>query len=156
MTPYSSKRDNIIFLAARMIRSFEGCKLAAYWDAGGKCWTIGFGHTKDVTCSQLINLAQAELFLSEDAAPIVTLVEHLPIVAAAALVSFGYNCGISAAQRVLDGGLKVTPDGFMTAKGERFGVLSGGSYVIGLDARRKLEAALYLTATAGNGYGYPS
>lgn len=34
----------------------EGCKLVAYWDPTGHCWTIGRGHTRGVypgmTCTQ--------------------------------------------------------------------------------------------------------
>lgn len=47
--------------AADLIDSFESCRLNAYWDAIGKRWTIGWGHTgKDVYEGLVWTQAQAD------------------------------------------------------------------------------------------------
>jgi lysozyme len=131
----------IALLAAKLIQSFEGCKLAAYWDPTGKVWTIGFGHTKGVTNGDAITFDQAVALLEQDAAPLIALVQDRPMVEAAALVSFGHNCGIGALKRVLSGGIQVVGEQFM-ADGVPYGEVSGGAHPPGLAARRGLEAAL--------------
>lgn len=117
-------------LAAALLRVLEGCRLTAYRDTGGVL-TIGFGHTAGVTDGMTITMEQAEQFLAEDAAPLFSLVADKPIVAAAAYVSFGYNCGAGALKRVLAGAAQI----------EDFNH-SGGSVQLGLVSRRALEAAL--------------
>src|SRR5574337_539668 len=89
-------------LAAVLIASFEGLRLTAYRDSGG-VWTIGFGHTKDVTQGQTCTAEQAAAWLAEDAEPLFVLVADQPMIAAAAYVSFGYNCGKTALELVLEG-----------------------------------------------------
>lgn len=49
------------------IKEFEGCKLYAYRDSGGKP-TIGFGHTKSVRMGMACTKAQAEAWLKDDLA----------------------------------------------------------------------------------------
>ena len=131
----------IALLATKLIQSFEGCKLTAYWDNTGKVWTIGFGHTKKVTCGDAITFDQAVVLLEQDAAPLIALVQDRPLVEAAALVSFGYNCGIGALERVLSGDIQVVGEQFM-ADGVSYGEVSGGAHLPGLAARRGLEASL--------------
>lgn len=42
----------------------ENCKLGAYWDSFGKCWTIGWGHTgKDVHEGMAITQDEADTLL---------------------------------------------------------------------------------------------
>lgn len=54
--------------AVDLIRSFEGCRLSAYWDPYGKCWTIGWGHTgKEVHGRLVWTQAQADDTLEHDA-----------------------------------------------------------------------------------------
>lgn len=94
-------------LAASLIRLFEGVRLTSYQDTGGK-WTIGYGHTGPVNGIPLgfgVTLSQedAEMFLAQDAAPLLTAVQGRPMVEAAALVSFGYNCGIMAMRGAMIG-----------------------------------------------------
>jgi lysozyme len=49
------------------LRRYEGCRLAAYWDPIGKCWTIGYGHTgPDVGPHTLWSLTQCENQLFHD------------------------------------------------------------------------------------------
>jgi len=120
-----------IQLASKLIRVFEGVKLTAYQDSGG-VWTIGFGHTKDVTEGQIITIEQAEAFLDIDANPLLSLVIGTPVLKAAALVSFGYNSGYTSLKHVLAG----------TANLSDFVHDRHGNVLQGLVARRGLEASL--------------
>ena len=122
----------IAILAARLIKVFEGCKLSAYWDATGRVWTIGFGHTKTAVRGMKITQQQAEELFQSDAAPLLAIVVDKPILEAAALVSFGYNCGIGALHRLLAGEISI----------DTYGTTSGGVTLPGLVSRRQLEAAL--------------
>ena len=49
-----------------LLRTYEGCRLQAYLDAGGVA-TIGYGHTRDVHLGQSCNSEQADAWLAEDA-----------------------------------------------------------------------------------------
>lgn len=128
-------------LAAKLIQSFEGCKLMAYWDPTGQTWTIGFGHTKNVISYDKITLEEAVRFFEQDSAPLIALVKDRPLIEAAALVSFGYNCGIGALKRVLSGSIHIDHEEFM-AGDSSYGDTSRGVRLAGLFARRQLEAAL--------------
>ena len=131
----------IALLAAKLIQSFEGCKLTAYWDKTGKVWTIGFGHTKKVTNGDTITFDQAVALFEQDSAPLMALVQDRPLVEAAALVSFGYNCGMVALKRFLAGDIQIKGEAFI-ANGYPYGETSGGIKLAGLVSRRQLEAAL--------------
>jgi len=56
---------NISNNGLELIKQFEGCRLTAYQDSTG-LWTIGYGHTKDVSAGQKITQKQADKFLRED------------------------------------------------------------------------------------------
>lgn len=129
----------IASLAAKLLRVLEGCKLDAYWDEHGKVWTIGFGRAHGISKGMTITFDQAVQFLAEDCAPLIELVKDRPVVEAAALVSFGYNCGEPTLRRVLTGEIQVTPEGFRVGD-DPYGELSGGKRI--LLPRRQLEAAL--------------
>ena len=45
---------------------FEQCRLTAYWDALGKVWTIGWGHTFGVQQGDACTQEQADKWLIED------------------------------------------------------------------------------------------
>ena len=132
----------IALLAAKLIQSFEGCKLTAYWDKTGRVWTIGFGHTRGVANGDAITFDQAVALLEQDAAPLITLVQDRPLVEAAALVSFGYDCGIGALERVLSGSINIEHEEFICEGDIVYGEVSGGVKLPGLRTRRELEAAL--------------
>jgi lysozyme len=51
--------------AFALAQEFEGCRLSAYQDGGGK-WTLGYGHTAGVTPSQACTEEQAEAWLQDD------------------------------------------------------------------------------------------
>ena len=118
-------------LATTLIRVFEGCRLTSYQDSGG-IWTIGFGHIKDVVPNQTITFEEAQALATQDLAPLLKLVDGKPMLAAAGLLSFGYNCGYGSLQHVLAG----------TAKLSNFIHDRHGNVLAGLVARRDLEAAL--------------
>jgi len=122
-------------LAGALIASFEGEKHIAYRDSGD-VWTIGFGHTKDVHQNLTCNHAQAVEWLREDAAGLFALVKDLPTAHAAALVSFGYNCGRSRLESVLAGHDTIGNPVHTTDR--------HGNVQPGLVARRRLEEALCL------------
>jgi lysozyme len=48
-----------------LIKHFESCKLNSYQDTAG-VWTIGWGHTKNVTRKTIINQETADRFLIDD------------------------------------------------------------------------------------------
>lgn len=87
-------------LLGDLLYFFEGEKFKAYQDSGG-VWTIGFGHTRDVTSGMVCTHEQAVEWLSEDSAPLLALVNDMPTVKAAALASFGYNTGIGNLKKAL-------------------------------------------------------
>jgi lysozyme len=123
---------NVAMLAAALIRVFEGVRLTAYQDSGG-VWTVGFGHTgPDVVQGYTISMDTASALLQADAAPLLNLVEAEPLVAAAAYVSFGYDCGYHTLQTVLSG----------TTHLENYIHDRHGNVQPGLVTRRGLEAAL--------------
>lgn len=126
---------NAAILAGSLIRVFEGVRLTAYQDSGG-VWTIGFGHTSpaggDTLEGLAITMEQAEGLLQKDAAPLFALVDKEPLVAAAAYISFGYNCGRGALEAVLEGKAKLS--NFIHDR--------HGNVLLGLVARRALEQAL--------------
>ena len=51
--------------AAALIRQFEGCRLTAYRCPAG-IWTIGYGHTADVTAGDTWTQEQADRALEQD------------------------------------------------------------------------------------------
>ncbi len=120
-------------LVCQLIRLFEGLRLKAYWDANGKVWTIGYGHTKDVTPRMEITREQAESLLLEDSDPLFRIVgTQRPILEAAALIDFGFNCGERALRRLLAGEITF----------QSYGRTSGGQLLAGLETRRDFEEIL--------------
>jgi len=51
-----------------LTKRFEQCRLVAYWDALGKVWTIGWGHTFGVSQGDVCTQEQADAWLVEDMA----------------------------------------------------------------------------------------
>ena len=95
-------KPSLADLVASLLAIVEGERLVSYQDSG-EVWTIGFGHTKDVKPGQFISHEEAVRFMQEDLSPLFLLVAGMPVFQAAALVSFGYNCGRGALQLVLAG-----------------------------------------------------
>lgn len=83
-----------------LIKRFEGCRLTAYKCPSG-VYTIGYGHTNGVKKGQRITQAQAEAYLREDVGEFengVNKYVSAPLTQNQfdALVSFTYNCGLTA------------------------------------------------------------
>lgn len=122
---------NVEDLVCPLIALSEGLRLIAYQDSGG-VWTIGRGHTLGVKKGDTCTVEQATAWFRTDAAPLFALVKDLPLLAAAAYVDFGYNCGYHACELVLQG----------TAHLENFIHDHRGNVLDELVRRRTLEAAL--------------
>lgn len=132
-----------------LIKTFEGCKLAAYKCPAG-IWTIGYGRTTGVkrgdTCSQ----EQADEWLVEEydafEREVLNLIK-VPLTSnqLGALVSFTYNLGVhslkeSTLRRLLnEGDYEGAASQF--ARWNR----AGGRILNGLVRRRAAEAALFRT-----------
>lgn len=128
----------------RLIKSFEGCRLQAYYCPGGVL-TIGWGHTGDVYPGQTITQQEADRLFDTD------IVRYeIPVRAYNvdnqnkydALVSFCYNCGPGALQDVMTSG-DITGTMGLYVKG-------GGVTLPGLVRRRKEEIELYNTPASGD------
>jgi|ERR1035437_1185380 lysozyme len=90
-------------LLLSLIKTFEGCKLTAYWDSTGKCWTVGWGctgpgvtdgtvWTQQYADASLRQRVQRAIFESCAASP--TLL-HATTHQQAAIADFVYNLGLS-------------------------------------------------------------
>ena len=125
----------LIELATNLIAVFEGCKLTAYKDSGG-VWTIGIGHTGfGVGEGLTITSIQAQALFEQDSATLLTSVRGMSIPKAAALVSFGYNCGLSKMLAVIAGTDSILNPVHQTDR--------HGNVLPGLVSRRNLENSLY-------------
>ena len=121
-------------LAAALVASFEGCHMTAYQDSGS-VWTIGIGHTKGVTPGMTCTAEQAAQWFAEDAAPLFAEVSGvLSVLEAAALVSFGYNCGLGALRKIMAGADTIDNPVHTTDR--------HGNVQPGLVNRRRLESLL--------------
>lgn len=83
-----------------LIKKYEGCRLLAYKCPAG-VWTIGYGHTAGVKSGMAITKVDAERLLLQDLKRFEEGVEALvkvPLTSNqfSALVSFAFNCGLSA------------------------------------------------------------
>lgn len=94
-----------------LIKTFEGCKLIAYQDAG-KVWTIGYGHTNGVVPGMHITQEMADEYLKEDLRNAEKYVGaynniyHFNQNQFNALVSFTYNAGAGNLKKLLNAGNK--------------------------------------------------
>ena len=83
-----------------LIKHFEGCELTAYVCPAG-VYTIGYGHTGDVTPGQTVTQQEADNLLREDIRKFEKAVDNytrVPLNQSQfdALVSFTFNCGTGA------------------------------------------------------------
>lgn len=136
---------NVSEKGKNLIKSYEGCRLEAYYCPSGVL-TIGYGHTGDVYPGQVISQAEADALFDQD---IVRYVDPVRVYEAQlnqnqfdALVSFCYNCGAGALADVMASGDIV---GTM-----RLYVHGGGQVLPGLVRRREEEIALFNTPVGEN------
>lgn len=135
-----------------LVKHFEGCELKAYWDATGKCWTIGYGHTglqhKDGTVyeGREITLQQAEFLLRYDMHQFESRVMIFVKVPTnddqfSALVSFDFNTGSLGKSTLLK--LLNAKQYEEAAKQFPRWNRSGGKVLRGLTLRRQSEQRLF-------------
>lgn len=130
-----------------LIKKYEGCRLIAYKCPSG-VYTIGYGHTSGVKKGQKISLKQAESFLKEDIKKFENGVKkHVSAPLNQnqfdSLVSFSFNCGLSA----LKGSTLLKKLNAKDYKGAAKEFLrwnkANGVVLEGLKRRRKAEKALF-------------
>jgi GH24 family phage-related lysozyme (muramidase) len=132
-----------------LIKSFEGCRLAAYKCPAG-VWTIGYGHTAGVYEGMVISQAQADNMLKSDLKKYekyVTDNVKLPLNENqfSALVSFTYNCGV--------GNLRTLIKNRNTNQIADAMILynkASGKVLSGLVRRREAERKLFLKSVANS------
>lgn len=120
-------------LAAALIVLFEGERLKAYQDTGG-VWTNGIGNTRGVVPNSTITHEQSVADFARNQAPLLAMVAGIPVSKAAALVSFGFNCGQGALRKVLSGADTIENPVHTTDR--------HGTVLTGLVNRRRLESLL--------------
>lgn len=136
--------------AMDFIEAWEGCKLTAYKCPAG-VWTIGSGHTKDVTEHDEITYEQSRELLRQD----IEEVKHglAPFVNVGvtegqfvALVSLAFNVGVSYVVNKCPKLMRALNAGDVEACGHEFLDITnaGGKELPGLVRRRQSEARLFL------------
>lgn len=134
-------------LGLRLIKDFEGLRLAAYNCPAGVP-TIGWGHTKGVKMGQVITEAQACDYLAEDVAPIERLLNTIGINFRQeqfdALVSWIFNLGTGNFQHstLLKKIMSDASDEEVCAEIVKW-VNSNGKPLSGLKKRRVAEANMF-------------
>jgi lysozyme len=135
----------------KMIKDFEGCKLAAYKDSVG-IPTIGVGHIKGVKMGMKITQAQADKFLAEDLASVEKCLNNLGVISKQnqfdALASWIFNLGVGNFN-------SSTMKKYIVAKCSDIDITdqmvkwcnAGGRPLLGLKKRRVAEANMYLGYT---------
>ena len=130
-----------------LIKHFEGCRLEAYLCPAG-VWTIGYGHTRGVGDSDVIDQEAAEAFLMEDLEEFEGYVNSMTEVALKqnefdALVAWVFNLGpgnfkeSTLLNRINYGPISDVP--FQIKRWNK----AGGKVLEGLVKRRAAEAALW-------------
>lgn len=136
--------------AMDFIEAWEGCKLTAYKCPAG-IWTIGCGHTKDVTEHDEITYEQSRKMLREDIeevkrglAPFVNV--HVTEGQYVALVSLAFNVGASYVVHNCPRLMRALNAGDVEQAAHQFLDITkaGGKELPGLVRRRKSEAKLFL------------
>lgn len=137
-------------VAMDFIEAWEGCRLQAY-----KCpadiWTIGVGHTKDVTEHDEITYAQSRELLRKDIEAVVKALApfvnvHVTEGQYVALVSLAFNVGASYVVHNCPRLMRALNAGDVEQAAHQFLDITkaGGKELPGLVRRRKSEAKLFL------------
>ena len=136
--------------AMDFIEAWEGCKLTAYKCPAG-VWTIGVGHTKDVTEHDEITYEQSRELLRRDIeqvkhelAPYINV--HVTEGQFVALVSLAFNVGVSYVVHKCPKLMRALNAGDVGACAHEFLDITkaGGKELPGLVRRRQSEAKLFL------------
>lgn len=137
-------------VAMGFIEAWEGCRLQAY-----KCpadiWTIGVGHTKDVTEHDEITYEQSRELLRKDIEAVVKALApfvnvHVTEGQYVALVSLAFNVGASYVVHNCPRLMRALNAGDVEQAAHQFLDITkaGGKELPGLVRRRKSEAKLFL------------
>jgi lysozyme len=130
-----------------LIKKFEGCELQAY-QCSANVWTIGYGHTRDVSEGDSCSQEEADTMLAEDLEEFEGYVNDLVQTELSqnqfdALVAWTYNLGptnlkaSTLLQRLNEGDLADAPHQI------RRWNKAGGQVLDGLIRRREAEALLF-------------
>ena len=132
-----------------LIKCHEGLRLKAYRCPAG-VWTIGYGHTRDVTEGSVITKDKATVFLKSD----LKSAENIVNVALSginqnqfdALVSFVFNVGSgNFLKSTLLKKIKAKPTDAAIREEFMKWILAGGKVLPGLEKRRKDEADIFFS-----------
>lgn len=137
-------------VAMDFIEAWEGCKLTAYKCPAG-IWTIGVGHTKDVTEHDEITYEQSRELLRKDIEAVVKALApfvnvHVTEGQYVALVSLAFNVGASYVVHNCPRLMRALNAGDVEQAAHQFLDITkaGGKELPGLVRRRKSEAKLFL------------
>ena len=130
-----------------LIKKFEGCELEAY-QCSANVWTIGYGHTRDISEGDTCTQAEADEMLVDDLQEFEGYVNELVNVDLTqsqfdALVAWTYNLGPGALKestllrKLNEGDYKDAP--YQIKRWNR----AGGKVLDGLVRRREAEALLF-------------
>lgn len=132
-----------------LIKSFEGCRLAAYIDAVGVP-TIGYGSTNNVKMGDTLTQDEAEALLKQDLVRFEECINEYVDVDLNqneydALVCFAFNVGCNAIKNSTM--LKLLNTGDFIGASQQFKRWdkAGGKPLAGLTRRRLAESELFLT-----------
>lgn len=137
--------------AMDFIEAWEGCRLTAYKCPAG-VWTIGVGHTQDVTEHDEITYEQSRDLLRRDLelvkhnlAPFINV--HVTEGQFVALVSLAFNVGVGYVVRQCPRLMRALNAGDVEACAHEFIDINraGGKVLAGLTERRRAEAKLFLS-----------
>ena len=143
-------------IALRIAKHFEGCatkiaggNVAAYWDAAGSVWTIGWGATGSGIAKNTVWTQQQcddwiHNRMAKDVAKIEAALPNLAPHELGACACLAYNIGMTAflnstlVSRIKSGNKAGAADQFL--KWDK----AGGKVLKGLTRRRKCERAIFL------------
>ena len=136
--------------AMDFIEAWDGCRLQAYKCPAG-IWTIGVGHTKDVTEHDEITYEQSRELLRKDIEAVVKALApfvnvHVTEGQYVALVSLAFNVGASYVVHNCPRLMRALNAGDVEQAAHQFLDITkaGGKELPGLVRRRKSEAKLFL------------
>ena len=141
----ATKNKKMSLKGLQLLKSFEGCRLTAYWDVDG--YSIGYGHhAKAITKGMTITQREADEFLLKDVAKFEKAVNALKYDFNQnqfdALVDFAYNCGAGNL-------LKLTANNTRSIQQISYKIpaycKAGGVKLMGLVKRRNAEKMLFDT-----------
>lgn len=135
--------------AYELIKQFEGLRLEAYLCPAG-IWTIGYGHTSDVSPNSFITIQEADEYLHRDVAAIEMQLNKLNLSLRQcqwdAIVSFVFNIGIGNFKAsTLLAKIRINPDDNSIIDEFLRWVYANGKVMRGLQKSRLTEMKLYFS-----------